>query len=102
MEPTDYGIIGCIALTVMIMLGVSIFIAAGIVGFCGLWALRGFDIAVGISGHIPFSDTTNYALSVLPLFILIGYLAPRRSEARLVGIGCVRTCRFRWLEYHYK
>lgn len=75
MEPTDYGIIGCIALTIMILLGVRIFVAAGIVGFCGLWALRGFDIAVGISGHIPFSDTTNYALSVLPLFILIGFLA---------------------------
>src|SRR3546814_21132972 len=27
------------------------------------------------SDLIPFSDTTNYALSVLPLFILIGYLA---------------------------
>ena len=75
MEPTDYGIIGIIALTVMILLGVRIFVAAGIVGFCGLWALRGFDVAVGVSGHIPFSDTTNYALSVLPLFILIGFLA---------------------------
>ncbi len=75
MEPTDYGIIGIIALTVMILLGVRIFVAAGIVGFCGLWALRGFDVAVGVSGHVPFSDTTNYALSVLPLFILIGFLA---------------------------
>jgi hypothetical protein len=54
---------------------VRIFVAAGIVGFCGLWALRGFDKAVGIAGHIPYSDTTNYALSVLPLFILIGHLA---------------------------
>ncbi|MGE0726136.1 MAG: TRAP transporter large permease, partial [Alphaproteobacteria bacterium] len=50
-------------------------VAAGVVGFCGLWALRGFEKAVGIAGHIPHSDTTNYALSVLPLFILIGYLA---------------------------
>lgn len=75
MEPLDYGIIGMVALTVLIILGVRIFVAAGLVGFCGLWALRGFDRAVGISGHIPYSDTTNYALSVLPLFILIGHLA---------------------------
>ncbi|BBK41782.1 C4-dicarboxylate ABC transporter [Allostella vacuolata] len=75
MEPIHYGIIGMVALAVLIVLGVRIFVAAGIVGFCGLWALRGFDKAVGISGHIPYSDTTNYALSVLPLFILIGHLA---------------------------
>jgi tripartite ATP-independent transporter DctM subunit len=75
MEPIDYGIVGIITLTVLIFLGVRIFVAAGLVGFCGLWALRGFDRAVGISGHIPYSDTTSYALSVLPLFILIGYLA---------------------------
>ncbi|MCC7272955.1 MAG: TRAP transporter large permease [Alphaproteobacteria bacterium] len=75
MEPIDYGIIGMIALAVMIALGVRIFVASGIVGFCGLWALKGFDRAVGIAGHIPYSDTTNYALSVLPLFILIGHLA---------------------------
>jgi len=75
MDPIDYGIIGMIALTVLIVLGVRIFVAAGIVGFLGLWALRGFDRAVGIAGHIPHSDTTNYALSVLPLFILIGHLA---------------------------
>jgi tripartite ATP-independent transporter DctM subunit len=75
MDPIHYGIIGMIALVVLIVLGVRIFVASGIVGFCGLWALRGFDKAIGISGHIPYSDTTNYALSVLPLFILIGHLA---------------------------
>jgi tripartite ATP-independent transporter DctM subunit len=75
MEPIEIGVIGMVALTVLIAAGVRIFVAAGLVGFFGLWALRGFDIAVGIAGHIPYSDTTNYALSVLPLFILIGYLA---------------------------
>jgi tripartite ATP-independent transporter DctM subunit len=75
MEPITIGIIGMIALTIMIVAGIRIFVAAGLVGFFGLWALRGFDKAVGIAGHIPYSDTTNYALSVLPLFILIGHLA---------------------------
>ncbi|WP_295137176.1 TRAP transporter large permease [uncultured Reyranella sp.] len=75
MEPITIGIIGMVALTLMIVAGIRIFVAAGLVGFFGLWALRGFDKAVGIAGHIPYSDTTNYALSVLPLFILIGHLA---------------------------
>ena len=71
MDPITIGILGMIALTVMIVAGIRIFVAAGLVGFFGLWALRGFDKAVGIAGHIPYSDTTNYALSVLPLFILM-------------------------------
>jgi tripartite ATP-independent transporter DctM subunit len=75
MEPIQIGIIGIVALSLLIVAGVRIFVAAGLVGFGGLWALRGFDTAVGIAGHIPYSDTTNYALSVLPLFILIGHLA---------------------------
>ncbi|MDP2329807.1 MAG: TRAP transporter large permease, partial [Reyranella sp.] len=75
MEPITIGILGMVALTILIVLGVRIFVAAGLVGFFGLWALRGFDKAVGIAGHVPYSDTTNYALSVLPLFILIGHLA---------------------------
>jgi tripartite ATP-independent transporter DctM subunit len=75
MLPIHYGLIGMAALAILIALGVRIFVAAGVVGFCGLWALLGFSKAVGIAGHIPYSDTTNYALSVLPLFILIGHLA---------------------------
>lgn len=75
MLPIHYGLLGMVALGLLIALGVRIFVAAGIVGFVGLWALLGFTKAVGISGHIPYSDTTNYALSVLPLFILIGHLA---------------------------
>ena len=75
MLPVHYGLIGMAALAILIGLGVRIFVAAGVVGFCGLWALLGFAKAVGVAGHIPYSDTTNYALSVLPLFILIGHLA---------------------------
>lgn len=75
MSAVQYGLIGMAALALLIALGVRIFIAAGVVGFLGLWALLGFTKAVGIAGHIPYSDTTNYALSVLPLFILIGHLA---------------------------
>jgi tripartite ATP-independent transporter DctM subunit len=74
-EPVTYGILGIVALTVMILMGVRIFIAAGLVGLVGLAALRNWDVAAGISGIIPHQQTTSYALSVLPLFILIGFLA---------------------------
>ena len=74
-EPVTYGIMGLVLLTVLILSGVRIFIAAGVVGLIGLAALRNWDVAAGISGIIPHQQTTTYALSVLPLFILIGFLA---------------------------
>jgi tripartite ATP-independent transporter DctM subunit len=75
LEPVQYGIIGLVALTVLIVMGVRVFVAAGLVGLVGLAALRNWDVAAGISGIVPHQQTTSYALSVLPLFILIGFLA---------------------------
>jgi tripartite ATP-independent transporter DctM subunit len=75
LEPVQYGIIGLVALTVLIIMGVRVFVAAGLVGLVGLAALRNWDVAAGISGIVPHQQTTSYALSVLPLFILIGFLA---------------------------
>jgi tripartite ATP-independent transporter DctM subunit len=75
LEPVQYGIIGLAALTVLIVMGVRVFVAAGLVGLVGLAALRNWDVAAGISGIVPHQQTTSYALSVLPLFILIGFLA---------------------------
>ncbi|MBU2531378.1 MAG: TRAP transporter large permease subunit, partial [Alphaproteobacteria bacterium] len=75
LEPVTYGVIGLLALTLMILSGVRIFVAAGIVGMVGMAAMRNWDVAAGISGIVPHQHTTTYALSVLPLFILIGFLA---------------------------
>ncbi|GGG38107.1 C4-dicarboxylate ABC transporter [Caldovatus sediminis] len=75
LEPVTYGVIGLVALSVLILMGVRIFVAAGLVGLVGLAALRNWDVAAGISGIVPHQQTTSYALSVLPLFILIGFLA---------------------------
>jgi tripartite ATP-independent transporter DctM subunit len=95
LEPVQYGIIGLVALTVLIIMGMRVFVAAGLVGLVGLAALRNWDVAAGISGIVPHQQTTSYALSVLPLFILIGFLA------HFAGIiqGAYRCARawFGWL-----
>ena len=62
-------------LVLLVVLGVRVFVAAALTGFIGLICLKGWDVAVGISGTIPHSKTVTYPLSVLPLFILIGFLA---------------------------
>ncbi len=69
------GIIGVCLLVALVMLGVRVYVAAALTGFLGLAALKGWDVGAAIAGTIPHSKTVTYPLSVLPLFILIGFLA---------------------------
>ena len=75
LEPFNTGIAAVVLLIVLVVLGVRVFVAAALTGFLGLLELRGWNVAAAISGTIPHSKTITYPLSVLPLFILIGFLA---------------------------
>ena len=75
MDPLDIGLIGILALLVLVFIGVRVFIAAGAVGMAGLISIIGWDAGIGMAGTIPHSKSLTYVLSVLPMFILIGYLA---------------------------
>ncbi|SFR50113.1 TRAP transporter large permease [Litoreibacter janthinus] len=72
----------------MVVLGMRVAFAAGMAGLLGLVWLRwnGFDynpdrlwksieISVKIAGQVPHSKVSSQALSLIPTFILIGYLA---------------------------
>ena len=69
------GILGVGVLVAMVALGVRVYVAAALTGFLGLLVLKGWSVAGAIAGTIPHSKTVTYPLSVLPLFILIGFLA---------------------------
>ena len=73
---------------VMVVLGMRVAFAAGMAGFVGLVWLRwnGFDyapekfwkafqISVKVAGLTPHSKVSAQVLSLIPVFILIGYLA---------------------------
>ncbi len=75
MDPSTIGALGFLALVVMVMTGVHIVFATAITGFLGIVALKGWPVAVNIAGIIPHSAGSNYLFSVLPMFILIGFLA---------------------------
>jgi TRAP-type mannitol/chloroaromatic compound transport system permease large subunit len=75
MEPLTLGIIGCGLLIFLCVLGVRIAYAAAIVGAFGLACLTGFGPGLRTAGVVPHASVVNYTLSVLPMFILIGYLA---------------------------
>ncbi len=74
-DPLISGVIGMGALMLMVFLGVRVYIAATLVGMIGIVSIIGWDAGTGIVGTIPHSKATLYSLSVLPMFILIGYLA---------------------------
>ena len=75
MDAFSIGIVGAVALVVMVFLGVRVYIAAAAVGLAGLVAMIGWDSGAGMVGTIPHSKSVSYTLSVLPMFILIGFLA---------------------------
>ena len=60
---------------VLLFLGVHIGIALGLVGFAGMIVLTGERGAVNFIGSHPYTFTASYLLTVVPLFLLMGYLA---------------------------
>jgi len=74
-DPFLVGLLGLGLLLVLVLIGVRVVFAAAIVGLLGLVELLGWGPAAGIVGTIPHSKSSVYALSVLPMFIFIGFLA---------------------------
>ncbi len=88
MEPIDIGLIVSGGMLVLVVLGMRVAFAAGMAGMVGLiwifWAKFGYDpdkftkaliVSLKTAGQVPHSKVANQALSLIPTFILIGYLA---------------------------
>jgi tripartite ATP-independent transporter DctM subunit len=88
MEPIEIGLIVSGGLLVMVVLGMRVAFAAGLAGMVGLiwifWSKKGMDpedfgwavtVAAKTAGQVPHSKISSQALSLIPTFILIGYLA---------------------------
>jgi tripartite ATP-independent transporter DctM subunit len=74
-NPLLVGVIGIALLLVLVFLGVRVVFAAASVGLLGLIELIGWAPAAGIVGIVPHAKSSTYALSVLPMFIFIGFVA---------------------------
>ena len=88
MEPLEIGLWVTGGLLVLVVLGMRVAFAAALAGLLGLvwifWARKGYapeelgwalGVAVGTAGQVPHSKVSTQALSLIPTFILIGYLA---------------------------
>ena len=88
MQSVTIGLWVSAGMLAMVVLGMRVAFAAGLAGFVGLVWLRwnGFDydqerfwksvqISVKVAGLTPHSKVSAQVLSLIPVFILIGYLA---------------------------
>ena len=83
MDKLDIGLVMTGFMLFMVIIGMRVAFAAGISGFLGLvWIFsaklgfeKGFMVAVKMAGTIPHSKVSSLALSLIPAFILIGFLA---------------------------
>ncbi|TVT55408.1 MAG: TRAP transporter large permease [Sedimenticola thiotaurini] len=83
MDNISIGIWVTGVMLLLVVIGVRVAFAAAIAGFVGLvWIFsakmgfeKGFLVAVKMAGTIPHSKVSTLALSLIPTFILIGFLA---------------------------
>lgn len=88
MDTIDIGLWVTGGLLVLVITGMRVAFAAGLAGLIGLiwifWAKFGYDpdrfgkaltVAVKTAGQVPHSKVASHTLSLIPTFILIGYLA---------------------------
>lgn len=88
MEPIEIGLWVTAGLLVLVVTGMRVAFAAALAGVVGLvlifWAKKDFDpekfgwaltVAVKQAGQVPHSKVASHELSLIPTFILIGYLA---------------------------
>lgn len=78
----EAGLLGFLALTVLIALQMPIGVAMALVGGVGIWWLGGIDLVAYAVGTAPFEAAYPYALSVLPLFVMMGVFATHSGISR--------------------
>jgi tripartite ATP-independent transporter DctM subunit len=75
MEASTIGALGVAALFSLLLLRVPVWIALTLVGLIGNSVMLGPGPAFALAGTVPFDVGSGYALSVVPLFILMGEVA---------------------------
>jgi len=60
---------------VLVILGMWVGFAAALVGIGGITILKGWGAASAAAGFLPYSSSASFELSVIPMFVIMGYFA---------------------------
>lgn len=75
MEMIIIGSAGILSLLLCLLIGIPISFSMGIIGLVGYAFVEGITQALGVLALAPYSVASNYVLSAVPLFILMGYFS---------------------------
>jgi len=76
------ALLGLFGMLVLSFLRVPIAFSMGIVGFAGLWWMRGLGPSMASATTVVYETGFQYTLSVVPLFILMGNFVTRAGMSR--------------------
>ena len=76
------ALIGLAAMLALSFLRVPIAISMGLVGFIGLWIMRGLGPSFASTTTVVYETGFEYTLSVVPLFILMGNFVTRAGMSK--------------------
>jgi tripartite ATP-independent transporter DctM subunit len=91
-SPEAQGVLGCLALLILLVGSMPVAFAMAVVGFAGIWSLSGFNAATFTLSSELFSNFGNGSLTVIPLFILMGQVAFHSGIS-----GRLFEAAYRWL-----
>lgn len=82
MSASVTGLVGILALFVLLVLRMPVAFSMFVVGFLGIWALNGLNAATSLLASEAFTLASSPELVVIPLFILMGNVASHTGMSR--------------------
>ena len=76
------GIAGVLCFLGLVVFGMPVAYAAAFVGGIGILIIRGLDGMMGALGYLPYAIIANYSFGVIPMFVLMGFIAYQSGMAR--------------------
>lgn len=93
MSPELIGVIGIIVLFLLMSTRMWIGLSMALVGFFGIAVLRGsFVQALNVVGSSPFNTISNFTMTTIPMFLLMGLVISETS----IGRGLYRAA-YAWI-----
>jgi C4-dicarboxylate transporter, DctM subunit len=84
MDPFMVGLVGFTILILLVLLGTPIAVALGIIGIVGVGYLLGISQGLNILRTTPYLALSDYSLSVIPLFLMMGAFCHHSGISRML------------------
>ncbi|MEW2354415.1 TRAP transporter large permease [Spirillospora sp. NPDC029432] len=74
LKPEAVGIVACVTMLALIFLRVPVAMAMIFPALLGMYALKGMPLVESTFSTLPYSHITDWTMSVVPMFVLMGLL----------------------------